>query len=302
MFSMPEELLYALNPAYAGLESSLDAAVYGREQWSGINGNPTTFGLTAHAPAYRLNGGLGLHIENDALGPFRYLSAKAGYSYVQSYSNSILSLGVKLGIDQVSFDGAALRAPEGIYTGGLINHNDPFLPQTKVSAVSPAVGLGIYFVKDDWEAGVAMEHLHLSNASLEDQGMQLNWAAGPVLNATAKVNIDVTDELYFFPTLFLLYDFDQLQSLAKLNATYREQFIAGVGVRGYGGNSLESIVMDVGVVLDDHFSVHYSYDIGVSGLATDGGGSHEFVLRYNLNKPIGVAGPPKVIENPRYME
>lgn len=302
MFSMSEELGYRFNPGYAGMESSLDVAIYGREQWSGIAGNPTSIGITAHAPAYRLKGGAGFQIENDALGPFRYLKLSAGYSYVQTFDQSILSVGAKLGINQISFDGASLRSPEGIYTGGIINHNDPNLPSGKRSAVSPTAGIGLYYIHDVWEAGIAVQDIHLSNGNIEDQGLRLNWAPGPIVNFTARATFDIQDDLYVWPSLLVMYDFSQVQTLAKLNATYMEQFVAGVGIRGYGSNSLEAVVISAGVVLDQHFSLHYSYDIGVAGLATQGGGSHEFILRYNLNKPIGVAGPPKVIENPRYME
>lgn len=39
-----------VNPAYAGLKESLSVTTLFRQQWSGLEGAPTTFTLSGHSP------------------------------------------------------------------------------------------------------------------------------------------------------------------------------------------------------------------------------------------------------------
>jgi hypothetical protein len=43
----------------------------------------------------------------------------------------------------------------------------------------------------------------------------------------------------------------------------------------------------------------YSYDLTRSSLNTVSNGSHELLLRYQLDKPVGQGQPPPIIYNPR---
>ena len=170
---MPEENIYSFNPAYAGLESSLDVSVWGREQWSGIDGRPSTQSLVAHLPAYRLSGGVGLRITNDRLGPFQYLKFEGGYDYVVANERMIWSVGLTAGIDQITFDGQKLRASEGLYTGGLIDHMDQLLPNQNLSDMAPVFSIGAYIITDAFEGGLALQDIHVGNAGFEDEGVGL---------------------------------------------------------------------------------------------------------------------------------
>jgi len=57
--------------------------------------------------------------------------------------------------------------------------------------------------------------------------------------------------------------------------------------------------MIVGFKLNDHISLAYAYDFTLSAINQVSNGSHEVMLSYDLNKPLGVGRPPKVIYNPR---
>jgi type IX secretion system PorP/SprF family membrane protein len=301
LLSMPESNRYALNPAYAGLESSLDITAWGREQWSGIPGRPSTQSLVAHMPIYALNGGGGMRIINDRLGPLQYLKFELGYDYVKASERMIWSLGVTAGINQISYDGEKLRTNDGLYTGGLINHNDPNLPNGSLVGIIPNMSIGAYLVTDAFEGGISLQDIHLGGAKLSQDGTNFDWSPRITSNLFFEYGIDYNDKWYFDPIIFIKYDFKDLQALLKFNAMYDDVIRMGIGVRGYSGNSLESLVISAGYQVDSHFSVHYAYDIGLGGLATDAAGSHEIILRYNLNKAVGKGRIPKVIGNPRYL-
>jgi len=298
---MPEENIYAFNPAYAGLQSSLDITAWGREQWSGVTGRPSTQSLVAHMPAYRLNGGIGMRIANDRLGPFQYLKFELGYDYVQANENLIWSIGVTGGINRLGFDGDKLLAPEGTYTGGLIDHNDPRLPELQISSTSSVFSIGAYVITDAFEGGIALQDIHVGNATFSTDGKEFDWL--PNMSATLyfEYGIEYGDLWYFYPDIFVKYDFRDIQTLVKVNALYQDVINGGIGLRGYSGNSFESIVISMGYAVDQHFSVYYSYDIGLGGLAREANGSHEIILRYNLNKQVGKGKTPKIINNPRYL-
>ena len=66
---------------------------------------------------------------------------------------------------------------------------------------------------------------------------------------------------------------------------------------------IASIKGDLAVIggfkLSENISFVYAYDLSLSKLKNFNNGSHEVMIRYNLNKPIGKGVPPPIIYNPR---
>ena len=69
------------NPAYAGLDHSLSFTGIFRKQWVDLNGSPTTQNVNVHMPMYMTSGGIGLNLENDALGAQRLTTVTLAYNY-----------------------------------------------------------------------------------------------------------------------------------------------------------------------------------------------------------------------------
>ena len=55
------------------------------------------------------------------------------------------------------------------------------------------------------------------------------------------------------------------------------------------------------LTFNEHYTLSYAYDIGLSALRGSHEGTHEILLNYNLNKLIGAGLPPKIIYNPRFL-
>ena len=65
-----------INPAYAGSRDALSLDVFGRKQWVGVDGAPTTAMLSAHLPLKNENIGLGILPLDRCAGETNHSNAK----------------------------------------------------------------------------------------------------------------------------------------------------------------------------------------------------------------------------------
>ena len=63
----------ANNPGAAGSAQAITASALHRSQWIGFDGAPLTQSISVDAPIQMLNGGIGLSIINDEIGPYNNL-------------------------------------------------------------------------------------------------------------------------------------------------------------------------------------------------------------------------------------
>jgi type IX secretion system PorP/SprF family membrane protein len=285
------------NPAYAGMENSLVATGIYRSQWQGIEGNPITQNISVHLPINIISSGFGLNLENDELGAQSRTTGTAMYNYQMALGRrAVLAMGVSAGLSQRTLDGSKLRTPEGDYVAGTIIHNDDLLPITPISGSLMTYGAGVYFLSERLEMGFSVRHLTEPSAPLSDAlSMQLNRA----YFFNAQAHFDIGNSLSFHPAALLRSDGVQFQTDLAALFRYNDNISAGASLRGYNSNSLDAIALLVGFKLNDHISAAYAYDFTLSAINQVSNGSHEIMLSYNLNRPIGKGRPPKIIYNPR---
>ncbi|MEL7020694.1 MAG: PorP/SprF family type IX secretion system membrane protein, partial [Bacteroidota bacterium] len=151
---------FAQHPAYAGMDNSLSLTGVFRRQWVDLPGSPSTQQINAHLPLYITSGGVGINLEMDEIGVESSTRVTLAYDYQLALGNTgILSIGVAGGLFQQSFDGAALRTPDGNYEGGTIDHRDDILPTTLQSGQSPIFEAGLFFQNERLEIGLSAKHL-----------------------------------------------------------------------------------------------------------------------------------------------
>lgn len=285
------------NPAYAGMENSLVATGIYRSQWQGIEGNPVTQNIGVHLPVNIISSGFGLNLENDELGAQSRTTGTLMYNYQMPLGRrAVLSLGGSAGLSQRTLDGNKLRTPEGDYVAGTIIHNDALLPITPISGDLMTYGAGVYFLSEQLELGFSVRHLTEPSAELSDAlSMQLNRA----YFFNAQAHFDLSSNLTLHPAALVRSDGVQVQTDLAALFRYNDNISAGASLRGYDSNSLDAAALIVGFKLNDHVSAAYAYDFTLSAISQVSNGSHEVMLSYNLNKPIGKGRPPKIIYNPR---
>ena len=293
---------HALNPAYAGLEGTLVATGFYRQQWSGLRGAPLSQQVDAHLPIFAISSGAGIRLQNEAVGAHTTTSAVVNYNYQTEISRGIvLSFGVGVGYMQYGLDGTKLRAPEGTYaepTGGF-THNDDLLPESKIQAGTPILETGIFLKTAKFTFGIGMQPIFAPVLKATNNG---NFSLQPKrhYNLLAAYDISATDNLLLQPSVLVKSDITETQTDISLKAVWRENTFAGVSYRGLGATSRDAVVLFAGFRLNEKSNLAYAYDIPLSPLNAANRGSHELCLRYSLNRPIGAGKLPPIIYNPRF--
>jgi type IX secretion system PorP/SprF family membrane protein len=291
---------YAFNPAYAGLENTLVATGVYRQQWSGLLGAPSTQHVNAHLPIYAISSGVGMRVENDVVGAHNSTQVALSYSYQLEISRQVLlSAGLSAGWMQYTLDGGKLRAPQGTYAEPSFSHNESVLPMGKVRAGAPLFEAGVFLQAKKWEAGVSAQPVFASKIKATDEGafrlqpvqhyiLYGAYAWKPGENLTIK------------PSILVKSDLSETQMEVSAMARWRENTFAGASYRGFGAASRDAAVLFVGFKMNEKTILAYAFDVPLSALSAANRGSHELLLRYSLNKPIGVGKLPPVIYNPRF--
>lgn len=295
---MPEQNVFLYNSALAGRDGLFETSLWHRQQWTGIDGAPTSINFSASLPSYQLHGGVGARFYSDVLGPFRYNKLDISYAYHDTKHRVNWSLALSAGAREIRFDAERFRTSTGIYTGGLVQHNDPSLPDDRVTAVVPVVSAGTFFSSDDWDAGFSIQDVAIVEA---DFGNGLRWTPNHDLHLIIRYYYDLDQDWLIMPSVYIQSDLSHLQTMVKLNTVYKQNAYIGIGLRGYGHQSLESIHGSIGLVIDKHLTLVYGYDLGINGLSSNSHGSHEILVKYRVISRGG-ARVPRVIGNPRMLE
>lgn len=291
---------YAYNPAYAGLENTLVATGVYRQQWSGLTGAPATQHINAHLPIYAISSGVGLRVENDIIGAHSTTQAALSYSYQLDLNrNTLLSFGATAGWMQYSLDGTKLRAPEGTYAEPSFSHNETVLPVGKVQAGAPIFEAGVFFQSKKLEIGASVQPVFATKIKEKGSG---SLAIQPVQHFLlySAYSILLGENLSLKPSILVKSDIKKTQLEVSTMARWRENTFAGVSFRGFGVTSKDAAVLFFGFKLNEKSTLAYAFDIPISALSAVNRGSHELLLRYSLNKPIGVGKLPPIIYNPRF--
>ncbi len=292
---------YGANPAYAGLENTLVATGIYRQQWSGLEGAPVTQHVNAHLPLYVISSGIGIKIENDAIGAHRTTQALLTYSYQLPLSRkATLSVGASAGYLQYVMDGAKLRTVDGQYEPNApFFHNDLALSEGKIQAGTPVFEAGLYLQAGKLEVGAAIQPVFAPRIRSNSTNV---FALQPVQHYifSTSYQLQAAENMTLRPSIFVKTDFLETQSEISLVARWQENIFAGASFRGFTQKSKDAAVILAGLRLNEKTTLAYSFDIPLSALQSVNRGSHELLLRYSLNRPIGAGKLPPIIYNPRF--
>lgn len=279
------------------MDYSLSMTAWHKSRWATLQSAPTSQGINAHFPAYGIHGAIGAELFSESAGIENNLKLGLSYNYVLQNSLGIFSIGLKGNFYQKKINGGEIRTPDGFYEDGLIIHNDDYLFDNDRNFTAWDIGIGLYHVHDLFEWGISVSNI------LQNQHKEENLEIYPLdtdITFFATTYIDISSLLEVSPHIMLNSDLVQLQPTLGVTFLYNDRYSAGVAVRGYNTSTLDDFIVKVGLRWNERVTIGYAYGIGLNQLAEVHQGTHEILLKYNLNKRIGKLIREKINYNPRY--
>lgn len=253
-----------------------------RMQWVGIDNAPRAFIATADMPV-RLGGkrlAVGLAMQQGSMGLYSSMNLGARVAYHQPLFKGRLSVGLGVGFIDQGFKGSEVYLPdEDDYHQG----SDDAIPTTDLKGNALDLGLGLYYTRGCWWAGLSANHLNSPtitfNAESGQGGAEDNYefTVGRTLYLMAGCNIPIKNTLLeMMPSMMVKSDLQFTTGELTARVRYNKFLSAGVGYRYKDAVSLTLAAELKG------FYIGYSYDYPVTAIARASSGSHELVAGYSL--------------------
>ena len=266
----------AVNSAYAGQRDALSIIGLYRNQWVGIDGAPKTLSFGIHSPLKNERLGLGLSVVSDEIGPAQENYVDLNLSYTIPFTESTeLSFGLKAGFHNLSTDWSK---------GMMFDSADAAFSQN-ISLFSPTIGAGLYMHSNKWYLGMSIpnflvtEHYDDFRNSIASESIHYYFIGGYVFDLENRIKLKPAFLLKAVPGAPSIADF-------SLNALFNDSFTLGVSNRFD-----ESFSGLVGFQLTQTFFLGYAYDYNTS-IGTDyTGGTHEIMLRFELQNVTKILSP-----------
>lgn len=261
----------ALNPAYAGSHESWSLTLMERNQWTGIEGAPTTQSLAVHGPINRAkDGSLGLLLISDKFGAIELKNFYSSYAYRMSFNGGKqhLSMGLQVGFSTFNVDFSNAQ---------LIDPDDPALNGENLNSFLPNFGAGIYYNGQRFYAGLSLPYFVKNRLSQNDQDLSKQIRH---YYLTLGSLIDLSHDLKFRPSLLVRY-LNNVPMNIDLNASLIFNDIIWFGVTYRPQDSFGFLLE---LQFTDKLRFGYSFDLITSQLSAATAGSHEFVLNYRFKR------------------
>ncbi len=262
---------YLYNPAYAGVEGH--SVFYGlyQQQWSGINGAPTTMHGSFHAP---LPGGIGIGFSGYNIEQGGLLSTTAGKASVSYLLTLDLKHNIRFGL---SVGGGSQMLDYG-------DLDDPFDPAYANIANNSAFGLadfGLTYHAGHFNFGFSIPNL-ISYDKFIDNDSSNPIRIKPLDNLMLQTYFrgHLSDNIAIEPHLVYRYN---NYGTSQLEGTLLLHLFHVIWVSGTYREDM-NIIGTAGVKLKGRFGLGYSYETGNLNIMNDLGPSHEIHLGIHLGK------------------
>lgn len=279
-----------INPGFAGSAGAPRAGMAFRNQWTGFNNAYRTYAAFYEQSIERLNSGIGFSAEGDNAGNgiFKTLKIGVDYSYQLKINDDLaLKLGVEAGARQVNLDWQKLTFPDQIdATDGFVYNTEEIRPDI-TTRTSFDFSSGLLALSEKFYVGFALHHLNTPDESILLQNN--NLLSGVPLRYTLHggATLLVKKDNKGQPGSFISPNF-----LFVTQGPYKQLNVGAYGSFGviYAGAWFRHTFRNPDAVIllagfrEGIFKIGLSYDVTVSGLANQAGGTYELSLGLLFNK------------------
>ena len=289
-----------INPAFAGNSFGPHVAINYRNQWPSIqSGAYTTYAASYDQYIDKANSGFGLMVLADDAGQGLIKTNRVSglYAYrLQMDKNFFVKLGVEASFVQTRLDWDQLLFFDQIdpEVGPVSPGGTPFptseVRPDKLSNSYLDLSAGMLVYSSRFYGGLSIKHLNTPDESILginenlDNGLPLRFTA----HAGAEFKLTPGNKrrpaAFISPNVLFMRqgDFGQLNVGAYGNNGF---VFAGVWYR-HAFTNPDAVIFLAGVQ-QGIFKIGYSYDLSVSGLSGQTGGSHEISLSITMDQPRG---------------
>lgn len=263
---------FAINPAMAGSQRCLNFSIGYRSQWLNLEGAPKT-GFGSFSTELKLKKrsmnqskhGVGMYVENDAIGPTARTSVNLAYAYHLPISREInASFGIFAGLHQFKLDASKVS---------LADSQDPLIDGSQSTLLVPDFSPGLFLSHKNWFAGYSVKQLARSKWKiLGNKDSRDRWHHYIVGGKRFK-----TDKVNFIPSAMLKYAAFSRPSLdLNIIAELNRYFDLGIGWRNQ-----DQIGAMMKIKFAKFFTLGYSYDYTISSLRLGSSNTHELIIMIN---------------------
>ncbi|GHE54255.1 MULTISPECIES: type IX secretion system membrane protein PorP/SprF [Roseivirga] len=284
------------NSAFTGLSNANTLTAIHRSQWFGYEGTinpggaPNTQFISYSTLSQWWNGGLGVHLVNDNLGPSNNIEFKlSGSYYIALQGDASLSIGLNAG-----FFSSGLDFDELV----LVDPSDDLVGLTgKESQLRPDLGMGILYRKGNFFGGFSTNHLLQPKFDFGQDQIANQLIRHYYL--TAGYDYALSPEVTITPTLLLKsVGFDSYSWDLSVVGRYNDQLWAGVA---YRQSESASVMIGYSILKDRSLALGYALDLVLADRNSKEPTSQEIMLIYKFSsKGNGINLGRNIIRTPRY--
>ncbi len=279
-----------LNPALAGSVVCPRVSLGYRNQWPSVPGAFVTFTGSYDQYFDAISGGIGVFLSTDEHGAFRSSTGSLMYAYRLQVSKSFfISAALKASFVNEYLDWNSLTFPDQIDpTYGFISGISSAQMPDNTNIFYADFGGGIVGYTDYFYAGAAFDHITSPSQGFYGVAklpMKITAHAGGLINVAPEKRRTSTLGLKS-PVISPNVIYQHMLNFNYLNyGLYLDwmPIIIGVWFR-QGFENPDAFTFLIGVQ-QPSFKIGYSYDLTISGLSNQTGGSHEVTLGFQFPCP-----------------
>lgn len=290
IFSQFYAMPLQINPGFVGSGNGPRVGMAYRNQWTGFDNAYRTYAAFYEQSFERLHSGVGFYAEGDNAGNGIYKTSKfaATYAYrLQLNDDVAVKLGVEAGVRQTSLDWLKLTFPDQIDPyNGFVFDSDEIRPDA-ANSTSLDISTGMVLLSEKFNVGFALNHLNTPNESILLQndnlyrGLPLRYTIHGGTELVVKAGNKVRPPSFISPNFLFVSQgpYKQLNvgAYASIGSIY-----TGAWFR-HSFRNADAVILLAGFK-EGIFKIGISYDLTVSGLASEAGGTYELSLGLNFGK------------------
>lgn len=278
----------AINPAYAGTRGVPTMTAIYRDQWFNLDGAPRSALISLHAPVFSKRVGVGGVLSHNSIGLHRDVQLQADYSYnLIAQKDFSLRLGISgnLRVLSLNFQDATP-----------LSSFDPSLEDERYTHAYANFGAGIYGTfAEKLYFGFSVPHVRKNVIGVNTDPTRVTAKEQPHFYGTTGGIIPLGKDLNLMPAVLVKYvqnapiDVD-----VTANLEIKQLVTAGLAYRAGGDGTGESLDLLAYWQVNPRIGIGASYDLTLSNLRSQAGGSFELLIFADLVKR------KKGMSNPRF--